>query len=395
MKRRIYVVDDQSDVLTVAVLIIRSIDPEWDVIGFNNPLQALAAVQTEAPDLILSDQAMPEMQGSRLLEQVRTISPTTIRIIVSGYVALNKLSFITSAHHFIAKPFDAIKLREMIRRSFAAQERIADKDLQTLTTSLRSIPSLPQAHHALLRELQNDRNDTTTIARLVAENVGLTVKVLQLANSPLFGQDSLISSPFDAVMCLGTEMIVAVVLSQSLFRHYESLLAGKIDLRQVWSHCWKTAYLAQHLCREMKFSRIAGEEAFLAGLLHETGRFILADNFPEQFQAACQSARLMKSPLAPRLREVFRTSPAQVTAYVLELWGMPASVIGAIAREDDRVSDRAEGFTLVSALYIADGVASRQSPADGFAPDEWDTDYLKTIGCLEKIPVWEKLSIEP
>ncbi len=130
MKRWIYVVDDQVPVMETAVLIMRSIDPQWEVSGFKDPLTALAAVRAKAPDLILSDQLMPEMLGSQLLENVREISPTTIRIIMSGFVALNKRALPTSAHQYIAKPFDTIKLRETIRRSFAAQERVVDKSLQ-------------------------------------------------------------------------------------------------------------------------------------------------------------------------------------------------------------------------------------------------------------------------
>jgi HD-like signal output (HDOD) protein len=387
-------VDDQVPVMETAVLIMRSIDPQWEVTGFKDPVTALAAVRAKAPDLVLSDQLMPEMLGSQLLEHVREISPTTIRIIMSGFVALNKRALPTSAHQYIAKPFDTIRLRETIRRSFAAQERVADKSLQAIATSLRSIPSLPQAHHALVRELEDNRNGMAKIARLVAEDAGLSVKVLQLANSPLFGQGYLIEKPFDAVMCLGTDMISAVVLSQSLFRHYEMLSLEEIDLRRVWNHCWQTACFAQHLAREMRLSRIAGEEAFLAGLLHETGRFILADNFPEKFRAACQSACAMKSPLAPRLRETFQTSAAQISAYILELWGMPHGVITAISQLDAPVADSSNAFTLASALYIGDGIAARQTPADAFAPEEWNTAYLSAIGCLANISTWEKLSLE-
>src|ERR1700683_2942779 len=101
----------------------------------------------------------------------------------------------------------------------------------------------------------------------------------------------------------------------------------------------------------MQLPRKAGEEAFLAGLLHETGRFILVDNFPKQFQSACQNARQMASPLAPRMREAFLTSPTQITAYVLELWGMPPSVIDAIAAQDLTEGDQAGKFTLGAALY--------------------------------------------
>ncbi len=389
MKRCIYIVDDQVAVLETAVLILRGTDDLWDVAGFSDPLEALAAVKTKAPDLILSDQLMPGMQGSQLLEEVRTIAPATIRVIMSGYVSLSKLTLITSAHQYIAKPFDIAKLRELVQRSFSAQERIINKGLQTMATSLRSIPSLPQVHQSLLAEMEDNRTAGSVIARMVAEDPGLSIKVLQLANSPLFGQGSLITNPTDAVMCLGTEMIAAIVLSQSLFRHYESLGHAELDLTRVWGHCWETAYLAQFLCRQKRLPRRAAEEGFLAGLLHEAGRFILVDNFPGQFAAACQGARQLRSPLAPRLLETFQTTPSQLTAYLMELWGMAAEVVTALSYQDNPQQEPSGVFSLTSALYAADHIASRKSPPDSFALEEWNLPYLQKIGCQDDLALWE------
>jgi HD-like signal output (HDOD) protein len=390
MTRRLYVVDDQAPVLETAVLILRLIDREWEVTGFNDPLEALEAVKTKAPDLVLSDQLMPGMQGSQLLEHVRTVAPSSIRVIMSGYVALNKLTLITSAHQYIAKPFDASKLRDLIKRSFAAQERIINQGLQSIVTSLRAIPSLPQVHQMLLQELEDDRTASAAIARMVSDDPGLSLKALQLANSPLFGKGYMISSPVDAVMCLGTDMIAAIVLSQSLFRHYESLKRPEMDLQRVWTHSWETACLAQHICRDKRLGGRVGEEAFLAGLMHEIGRFILIDNFPDQFKAACDGARQTKSPLAARLREAFQASPSQIGAYVLELWGLPPPVIEAVASLDNPEEDKAKGLTATSALYIAEHIASGKFPADSFSVAEWNKPYLEAIGCVNDIPGWEQ-----
>jgi HD-like signal output (HDOD) protein len=389
MKRCIYIVDDQVAVLETAVLILRGSDDLWEVVGFSDPLEALAAVRAKAPDLILSDQLMPGMQGSQLLEEVRKIAPSAIRVIMSGYVSLSKLTLITSAHQYIAKPFDIGKLRQLVQRSFSAQERIVNKGLQSMATSLRSIPSLPQVHQSLLAELQDSSTAGSVIARMVAEDPGLSIKVLQIANSPLFGQGYLITNPTDAVMCLGTEMIAAIVLSQSLFRHYESLGHAELDLPKVWGHCWETAYLAQVLCRQKRLPRRAAEEGFLAGLLHEAGRFILVDNFPGQYAAACLGARQLKSPLAPRLLETFQTTPSQLTAYLMELWGMPAEVVTAIALQDNLQQEPSGAFCLASALYAADHIASRKAPPDDFALEEWNLAYLRTIGCQDDIKQWE------
>jgi HD-like signal output (HDOD) protein len=395
MKRSIYVVDDQAPVLETTVLVLRSLGREWEVTGFTEPSAALEAVRAKPPDVVLSDEMMPGMQGSMLLEHVRAASPNTIRLIMSGCVALDKLTLITSAHQYIAKPFDAYKLKELIQRSFVAQERIINQGLQSLVTSIRSIPSLPQAHQSLLKELEDSDTPNGTIARLIGDDPGLSIKVLQLANSSLFGRGYVVTSPIDAVSCLGTEMISAIVLSQSVFKHYESLRHRDVDLPRVWAHCWGTACLAQFLCREKKLPHKTGEEAFLAGLLHEAGRFILVDNFPDKFEIACQESRHSKTPLARTLQEVFQATPTQIAAYVLELWGLPAGVIDAISFLDNPEKDPVGQFSISSALYIADRLASQTFPPDPFPIEEWKTKYLQSIDCLEDIPTWEELSAHP
>jgi HD-like signal output (HDOD) protein len=391
MQRILYVVDDQPQVLEVAVLILRTADPQWKVVGFKDPQQALEAVKSTPPDLMLSDQVMPGLSGSELLDKVSALSPATIRILMSGHVALSKLTLITSAHQYLAKPFDPTALRSIIRQSFAAQARIVNPGLQKVVTGLRSIPSLPLVHQSLLRELEDSRTAGTVIANLVADDPGLSLKVLHLANSPLFCAGCEVTNPVDAVMRLGTDMIAAVVLSQSLFRHYESLQLPEMDLQRVWVHCWETARLAQHICREQGLSAKTGEEAFLAGLVHEIGRFILIDNFPDQFKAACDQARRAGRPFAASLRETFQATSSEVAAYILELWGLPNAAITAIGALDDPQRDSAQGMTISAALYIADQIASAKFPPDSFSIEGWNMDYLNSVGCADQIPVWEKL----
>jgi HD-like signal output (HDOD) protein len=225
---------------------------------------------------------------------------------------------------------------------------------------------------------------------MVAQDAGLSAKVLQLANSPLFGRDYLVTSPADAVFCLGTSMIAAVVLSQSLFKNYHANTHPEFSLTGIWSHCWETAALAQSYCRKQGLPRQAREEVFLAGLLHETGRLILIDNFPAQYQAACDAARQAGSPLGPRLRDTFQAAPCQVAAYLLDLWGMPNSVVTAVSLLEHPEEEKAGAFTAATALYIADQVSSRETPPDPFPPEEWNTAYLRSIGCSEDLRHWSR-----
>jgi HD-like signal output (HDOD) protein len=390
MKRRIYIVDDNPQVLETALAVVGAVLPGSAVTGFGDPLKALEAIKSSPPDLIMSDQRMPGMQGSRLLEEARVAAPSTLRIMMSGHVSLDKLTAISSAHQYVAKPFDALKLKSMLERTFAARDRVHDQQLQIVVTSLRSLPSLPQVHQVLLTELENNRGASAVIGQMVSEDAGLSAKVLQLANSPLFGRDYVVSSPAEAVLCLGTSMVAAVVLSQTLFKHYHSNSHPEFRLEQVWSHCWKTAALAQCYCREKGMPRQTQEEIFLAGLLHETGRLILMDNFPDQYQAACSAARQTGAPLGPCLRQSFQAAPCEIAAYLLDLWGMPSAAVTAVSLLDNPEKEKAVSFTPSSALYVADQIASRETPPDPFPAEEWNVAYMRSIGCPEEMESWTR-----
>ncbi|MGO8676458.1 MAG: HDOD domain-containing protein [Limisphaerales bacterium] len=394
MSKLVYVVDDQPEVLDAILLLLESIDPAWRVRGFTSPVAALTAVRAQPPDVVLSDHFMPDMRGSKLLEEVRAAAPNAVRIIMSGYVDITALSAVISAHQYISKPFDVLQIKELIERTFAARARMEHQGLQKLVTGLRSLPSLPHIHYSILKELGDERRSVDVIAQLVAKDAGLSSKLLQVANSPLFGRGSLISSPFEAVMCLGTEMVKAVVLSQEPFRHYREIQCLEIDVPRLWNHCWQVAHLVQRICLDQELSEAQGEEAFLAGILHEIGKLILIDSFPKDFQAACQAAREAEAPLTPFLFRTFHATPAQLAAYLLELWGLPAAVIQAVACQEHPESDPSSEFSLATALYIADQVATRKSPPDSFAMAEWKSDCLKALGCESELAVWQRFGAE-
>jgi HD-like signal output (HDOD) protein len=390
MKRTIYIVDDQPEVLEIATAIVRAMLPESVVTGFSDPVKALDAIRVNRPDLILSDQIMPGMPGSQLLEEARVASPASLRIIMSGFVPIDKLTEITSAHQYVAKPFDALQLKRLLERTLAAHDHVKDKQLQMVVTSIRSLPSLPQVHHKLLAELNSVEGASESIGQIVAEDAGLSAKVLQLANSPLFGRAYLVTNPEEAVFCVGTSIVAAVVLSQSLFKHYETSARPEFSLPRIWSHCWETAALAHCYTREQGLPRQQRDEVFLAGLLHETGRLILMDNFPAEYHGACEAARLAGSPLAPRLREVFQAAPCKISAYLLDLWGLPKGVVMSVALLEHPEEEKAVEFTAATALYIADQISSRQTPPDPFPPEEWNAAYLRSIGCSEDLTRWVK-----
>ncbi|MGA2867438.1 MAG: HDOD domain-containing protein, partial [Verrucomicrobiota bacterium] len=136
------------------------------------------------------------------------------------------------------------------------------------------------------------------------------------------------------------------------------------------------------------------EEAFLAGILHELGKLILIDNFPREFQAAWQAALRAHSPLTPVLLRRLHATPAQLAAYLLELWGLPKAVILAVACQEGPEKDGSKEFSPATALYIADQVATRKWPPDSLAVADWNAEYLKAVGCESDLSVWQRFGAD-
>jgi hypothetical protein len=64
-------------------------------------------------------------------------------------------------------------------------------------------------------------------------------------------------------------------------------------------------------------------------------------------------------------------------------------VTEAVSALDNPASAGTNGFTLVSALYIAERIASGKFPADSYSVSDWDKEYIKAIGCENDIAEWE------
>jgi DNA-binding NtrC family response regulator len=82
MEKRIVVVDEEPMMVKAIKRLLRH-EP-FDFHGFRSPSRALQYMDRAAPQVVLSEMRMPEMEGVRFLEKVRKKWPDTIRMIMAG-----------------------------------------------------------------------------------------------------------------------------------------------------------------------------------------------------------------------------------------------------------------------------------------------------------------------
>lgn len=95
------------------------------VYTFEHPDAALAAARKQPFDVVVSDYAMPALNGVEFLRQIRDVQPAAARILISGAASIDVLISAVNAagiSHFIDKPWHGYELRNAIDRALLHRE---------------------------------------------------------------------------------------------------------------------------------------------------------------------------------------------------------------------------------------------------------------------------------
>jgi eukaryotic-like serine/threonine-protein kinase len=113
-KAKVLFVDDEERILNTMRALFRS---KYDVVVTTDGNEALALLKKEHYDLIVSDQRMPIMKGVDLLRQAKTISPNTVRVLLTGFSDLADLMGSINEgeiFRFVSKPWDNTELAQIV-----------------------------------------------------------------------------------------------------------------------------------------------------------------------------------------------------------------------------------------------------------------------------------------
>lgn len=391
--KHILFVDDEPRVLEGLRRMLRPLRHEWQMAFASSGAQALDILALMPFDVLVTDMRMPGMDGAQLLEAVRTRFPSVLRIILTGQCNRDTLlRGVSLAHRHLTKPCDPDTLKDTVARACALQQLLNSSSLQALASRLDSVPSLPSLYLQVVKELEAREPSMPTIGRIIGQDMGMTAKILQLANSALFSLPRRVGSAAQAVVLLGVETTRALVLAAHVFSRIDPHLLQSLALESLWRHSMTVSALARRIAQTEQADETTLGYAATAGMLHDIGKVVLASQWPKAYQEALARTRQENIPLWEAERAVFGAGHAEVGAYLLGLWGLPDPIMEAVAWHHQPEVCPGDHFTLLTAVHAADALAHEaESGATNAAL--WNDAYMRRIGREQQRELWRPLRL--
>jgi HD-like signal output (HDOD) protein len=379
--KNILFVDDDRELLDSLRARLYKHRHDWNMKFAESGDEAIAAFEQQHIDLIVSDVRMPGMDGGELLSVVKQRWPTAVRIIVSGHSDPAQAVRLTSlAHQYVAKPCDGVQLENIIERCFNLQDSLSQEALRKVVGSIGKLPAMPKTYGRLQTALSQSTVTAGEVADIVNADAAIASKVLQITNSAFFRLRKPMVRIKDAVTYLGFATIRNLVLSAEIFSQWKSPqnLLG-VDPEQLQSH----AQLAAAACKSLAGGRVSPDDAWLAGLLHDIGYWILVQECPHELRQALELSQNEHLPLFECERLTTGATHAEIGAYLLGLWGLPYSVVEAVAFHHTPTAVTPHGYDLLGALAVSHALLESTGAAalvpSGIADPKVDASYFATL----------------
>jgi HD-like signal output (HDOD) protein len=388
--KRILFVDDERNVLDALRRTLHGLRAEWKMEFSTSGEDALRKLAEHDFDVVVTDMRMPGMNGAELLTEVLQRYPGIVRIVLSGTVEHDcVLRTATTAHQYLTKPCDAAALRATLDAAMRIRTMLASPKLRSVVSRMTSLPSLPTVYAQLVKSLENEEISSRELGEIIAQDVGMTTKVLQLANSAFFGLQRHIASPSDAAVYLGVDTIRALTLSTSVFSAFRQTMLTEAFIERLQRHSLATGTLATAIAKGENLAKNVCDSSLIGGFLHDVGKLVLAVNCSADYEAIIAAEQDNPGATYQLEQETFGSTHAEIGAYLLWLWGLPDAVCQAVAFHHNPTALSATTLTASAVIHVADALEHESvSPESARGQVSIEPGLLESLGLSERLDHW-------
>ncbi len=329
-KHQVIFVETQGRILDDLRSSLAGIYPEWHILLVADASAALELVLQRSVSVVLASFGSDMSGCEDFFRSIKDAAPEVIRTgLLPDPNQVTAEGTLEYAHECIASHCGVDQIEALITRGLSVWERTRENPrLAALMSDLHTLPTPPALYFDIRDELESPNGSARSVSLIIARDPAITAKLLKVANSGFYGTPRTISDLNEAIMLLGMEMVLALVLTAYLF---DQLPLPGVNLDVLWMHSFAVASLAKEIAREEGGNRSMISTCGIAGLLHDIGQLIFLTNASESYYPMVRRSGGDERMLMQMEIEQYGVSHPELGAHILSLWGLPEKVVQAVA----------------------------------------------------------------
>jgi HD-like signal output (HDOD) protein len=234
--------------------------------------------------------------------------------------------------------------------------RCTKMTVDELIRDVEGLVSFPQVAVRVTQLVEDPQSSATDLGYVISQDPALALRVLQLANSSMYGMRHEVDTISRAVTILGTLQIRDMVLATSAIHSFDGIPNDLVSMEDFWRHSLFCGLAARHIASTVLGGR--EESSFIAGLLHNIGKLVIYSRMPE---AATRTLMMIldgeERQRYQAERRVLGFDHAQVGGALLGQWSLPPHLIETTACHHE--PEQAKNFPREAAMiHVANTVAT-------------------------------------
>ena len=257
-----------------------------------------------------------------------------------------------------------------------------ERSRRRILSDADKIPVLPELISKVLNLISMPETEPEQLAAELAQDPGLVVRMLALANSPYYGISHQVTTMKQAIMVLGFRGVRGLLLTTGS----AELLGGDYsyyghDEKGLLRHSMAVAHTCRSLAKLVQMPPSLCEELFIAGLLHDIGKMMVAPCLSE-----CRiSPQSFPGSIQEMEQKIVGLDHTEAGALVAAKWNL-GDLIGDCLRHHHEPGELSENEMALAVVRIADALAHELGYGyrSGAAPEAiYQARDLKTLGLDE------------
>jgi putative nucleotidyltransferase with HDIG domain len=230
-------------------------------------------------------------------------------------------------------------------------------DIHDLIGPPNSVYSLPSIHIRLNEKLKDPYSANAEIANLIEKDPGLSLVVLKIVNSAIYGFRQSISTITQAVNLLGRNELSILLLSTGVISLFKKLSIKQELLTNHWQHSLLCGLIAKQLSLQGNLANDS-QSMFMAGLLHDLGKPVIWHKLPELSKTLYDEINLNDS--YDHELSLLGFSHAEVGYELMKSWGLPENLQTTVLFHHN--ADKADQYVDWCKLIELSNLLAHRSP---------------------------------